>query len=384
METENLAVEEPTTLILPEAYSKSQQEDDATSDDPQPEEKKSNPLKHGLVWYIENGFYVPVNGKVIARAIMPTDFSAFGGGALDNVIDTRFAVAWEIVALAPDIPKESGLQVGMWFHHLSTSSNRIDKEAKSSRYYSLWYQDVEGVFWPAEENDDGDLEGTPVDMPEQQMVTAPYPWVAQKIAGRDAWCIIDGNQEDIGVRLKRATAEQIVDAVNRRSALSGTAPQAASFPVEAAEEPAPPTPKETLGKLLETLTVDQKQTVLIAEEVKGVEAAINLAEGFVAIGKQKEYQTPEEKHLPATNTAGEYGVYANPASPPVARFNTFQDAELWSRVVLGHVQTSVRKVGEGLDQPPVATVQKTVPQPSAPVPPEGAVWGPPPGWAKRL
>ena len=374
MEPENLTEEKPL-IILPNGaeYSADKEEHE------EPKEKKSNPLKHGLLWYVENGFYQPMNGKVIARAIMPTDYSAFGGGALDNVIDTRFAVAWEIVSLAPDIPPEAGLQVGMWFHHLSTSSNRLDKETKSSRFYSLWYQDIEGVFWPAVEDDEGNLVGSEVVLQPQKMVTDTYPWHAKKMPGRDAWIIVNGQGEDIGVRLKQATAQQIADAVNRRSAYDNNAPQAASFPVSAFEGEQPQDPRQNLKNLLETLTVDQKQTVLIAEEVKGLNVAENLAEGFLAINRQKQHKPEPEEAPPQPTANGAFGVYVNPANPPIARFDSQDSASVWSEKILSGVNVVIKKVGEGLDQPGLVK-PRTVPPPY-----EGAQWGTPPGnWSKRL
>jgi len=379
MEPENLTEEKPL-IILPNGEDYKKQDDNGDDENQVAPQQRSNPLKHGLIWYVENGFYQPMNGKVIARAIMPTDYSAFGGGALDNVIDTRFAVAWEIVALAPDIPPEAGLQVGMWFHHLSTSSNRIDKETKSSRYYSLWYQDVEGVFWPATEDDDGNLVGTEVVLQPQKMVTDTYPWQAQKMPGREAWIIVNGQGEDIGVRLKQATAQQIADAVNRRSAYDSAAPQAASFPEAALVDQDVKDPKANLKRLLEGLTIDQKQTVLIAEQVKGLEAAENLAEGFVAINNQKKHKPDLDEAPPQPNPNGAFGVYANPANPPIARFNSEQEAALWSEKILAGVEVVVKRVGEGLDQPSLVK-----PRTAPPPPYEGAQWGTPPGnWSKRL
>lgn len=379
MEPENLTEEKPL-IILPNGSDYSDNGDENEPEQEVAQERKSNPLKHGLIWYVENGFYQPMNGKVIARAIMPTDYSAFGGGALDNVIDTRFAVAWEIISLAPDIPPEAGLQVGMWFHHLSTSSNRIDKETKSSRYYSLWYQDVEGVFWPATEDDDGNLAGEEVVLQSQKIVADTYPWQAQKMPGREAWIILNGQGEDIGVRLKQATAEQIADAVNRRSAYDTSAPQAASFPQSAFEQEFNKDPKANLKRLLEALSVDQKQTVLIAEEVKGLEAAENLAEGFLAINRQKQHKPELDEAPPQPNPNGSYGVYANPANPPIARFSTQAEASAWSEKILNGVNTVIKEVGAGLDQPSLVKPR------SAPPPPyEGAQWGTPPGnWSKRL
>lgn len=394
------------------------------------QEFEASRIPPGFTWLLERGLVQPTNGRVFLRAILASDFTAIGGGGVDNIVDARQnAVAWEVVAIAPDVPKESGLEVGMWVHHLSTSANRIDKANASSRWFSIWYQDVEGMAWPPEYDEDmGEWQGFPVETVGQQVnIEAPYPWRAVAVSA-NAWDIEDGEGQRIGVRLKQATAEQIADQVNRRSSFHWvSSPQVATVPAAAMvrpeveriiEQQAPVQDPQAeqlaqLNRVMQALNPEQQKTVSTVYAVNGLAAAVSVAEGFQRIGQMQvappaaerpgfevggqrvQVKAPPAPQGPAPAEApdGAWGVFPQGYTQPIARFADQRAAERWvdheqrtnpdaraTRVEIAPVNQPPR-----WGQPVPMTMEQQLAWMAATKTHEnGVTWGSPPGAASAL
>lgn len=243
-------------------------------------DKDFNPFEGGLTRYCREGRFQPLGGSVLAYGIMPGDHNFLGLGKEgenlgQGLFDTRKAIAWEVSAVGPDVPR-GYLQVGQCFKHLSATAAPVDGQDKSCRWHIIWYADVIGAVWPDEEVEVEDsvtgeisIEVRPrepeegADEPEAVVhVTGAYPWVAEQENGK-AWRVVDGDGDLIANSISQAKAEMIADRVNQKAAMRSIAPeQHAGITIAEADRPTP----------IRTPSLPQEQDVDFAHLLEGLGA----------------------------------------------------------------------------------------------------------------
>lgn len=381
-----------------------------------------NPYPNGIVGVAEAGAFVPLAGRVLCRAIMPGDYMSVGKG-LDNIATTKGAMCFEILAIPDDVPAEWPGRVGMHFKDASASADTLDPTDPNCRYWQIWWNDITGIWWPPEEDVDGELYYPEVDVlsggEARNVPAGMYPLQAvpdSRDTKGKAWLVVDGEGTPILERLNERAAHSIADNINARAARHDpAAPFAVTSPidnvaaqVEATPKPVAPAapqaraqqPQLQLGPdLYDGLDPQQAQAVYLAAQTNGPQAAVAMAENYRKIRamtspqQQGIPQPPPFPVPPADSTPrpganpedapraandGAWGIYFPGQTQPAQRFLTAEDACAFGDANYRGARFEVTRV----DQPP----DWSKPLPAGPRPltmevafgmQEGAHWGPP-------
>lgn len=219
--------------------------------DPEPAPEPANlfrdafdPFRGGLTHYAEAGRLTPMGGHVLVYGILPGDGTSL---ALEDkerniglgIFDARKAVAWEVRAVAPDVPAGAGVVPGMCAKHLSATAAPIDTGDKSCRWFLVHYTDLIVAFWPDEEvevedEETGDVTtvvrprqpaGIPPPVPAAHHVVGAYPWHAAPQPGsKKAWQVVAGDGDVLCHGLSQEKAEMLTEAANRKAGFRGAFP----------------------------------------------------------------------------------------------------------------------------------------------------------------
>jgi len=86
----------------------------------------------------------PTSGNLILRAITADEFREHG--ILGVKTNTLEAVAYEVIAIANDVPEKMGILVGMHCMHLSAAADRVDQLSDDGLYFQVFHEDL-SMFW---------------------------------------------------------------------------------------------------------------------------------------------------------------------------------------------------------------------------------------------
>lgn len=353
-----------------------------------------NPYEGGLVSLVEAGSMAPVCGALLLRAIDASDYSALGGGRVSNLVTSKKAMCFEVLAVASDVPKEMGIEPGMHCYHVSASADPIDPDDKACRIYLVHWMDLRSLWWPPVQ-DERTGERVFFDPPEPKEVvnagspagaSGGWPWRAEWTGNGKAWKVVDVNGDVVLQGVSEKAAMLVADGANARAARHDppspmhvtTTPEHLPSPPQMAPQPPrlpEPEPPVDVAALVDGLEPVQRETVLITLNAQNARAAQAVADGFRVINRRTREMTqaapppgwgpPNAEDVPRVQPMGAWGVYLQGQSVPIQRFSTPADAEEWAdRSINPQVRFEITPV----DQPPnwSAPPRRPPPPPAAP------------------
>ncbi len=87
------------------------------------------------------GLVQPLGPRVLVRAIHEEHASELSRGI---ALDVRDAVAFEVLALGPQVPRDYGLEPGAIVLHTSAASDTVDHTDSKCPFQMIHYEDIIG------------------------------------------------------------------------------------------------------------------------------------------------------------------------------------------------------------------------------------------------
>lgn len=291
----------------------------------------------GLNPMLEENEITPVGGCVLVKAIMPP--TSGPGLVAPGNIDTRRAVAFEVRAVAADVPP-GVIAVGQHLYHVSASVEPVSNDA-SSPWFAIHWLDIRMKWWPPGSK----WERYEKDIEQLMQVTGEYPVRAEHEG--PGWSILDNAGDVLTRGMTETQARRGADDMNRlhaeRQPFALTVPASQNTKAQA---PGPQIVKEDLASLFRGLgeremaivdrvraTAGYEEALLLSDELRGMGLSEEIEEAVQDVQQQPRQvpMVPREQRMVVNNPepqqqGGAVGVFIVGDPNPIRTFATADEA----------------------------------------------------------